>query len=58
MQVQIQEYLNDNASRENLMTIVLLQKWIHIKRKIRKEIEENNIKNMSFRGANKTKQKV
>ena len=26
MQVKIQEYLNDNTSRENLMTIVLLKK--------------------------------
>lgn len=26
MQVKIQEYLNDNTSRENLMAIVLLKK--------------------------------
>lgn len=41
MQVKIQEYLNDNTSRENLMTIVLLKKWSHIKRKNRlTEIEK------------------
>lgn len=40
MQVKIQEYLNDN-SRENSMTIILLKKRSHTKRKNKKtEIEK------------------
>lgn len=46
MQVKIQEYLNDNTSGENSMTIVLFKKVMQ-----RKKREKNKIKNIHFRCA-------